>query len=297
MEIKLLEVGLRDGIQNEKIHFSVSDRFFILKKLIDAGVKNIEIGSFVSSQAVPSMKLTSHLMKKVRDELKLSDSLMLSALIPNEIGYQKALEYGLKYVAVMASTTESFSQKNTNCTIKENLKRIQMVCQRARREKVFVRAYLSMSFGCPYEGEVLPSRVSHWAQKLIHTGVQEVVLSDTIGVASPLQIQKILNLCLKKIPLSQLSLHCHNTNGLALPNILTALNMGVHKFDSSIGGLGGCPYAKGATGNVATEDLVFFLKKMKEDTFIDIQKLISISQYLKKVKKVKLSSYVQRESL
>ena len=288
-KIKLFEVGLRDGIQNEKTHFNMSDRLFILKKLIQAGVKNIEVGSFVSKKAVPSMKLSSSFIKKIRNEIKIPSSVTLSALVPNEFGYEKALENQLRHVAVMASATESFSQKNTNCSIKENLKRIEKIGKRATQDKVFIRGYLSMSFTCPDEGEVPPRKVFHLAQKLLDKGVQEIVLSDTIGGASPLQIQKVLNLCLKKIPLSRISLHCHNTQGLALPNILTAIWMGVYQFDSSVGGLGGCPYAKGTTGNIATSDLLFFLKKMNKETGINLQKLKSIRDYLKEVKKIKLS--------
>ena len=280
-KIKILEVGLRDGIQNEKIHFTVNDRFYLLKKLISAGLQHIEIGSFVSPKAIPSMSLTSALMKKIHRNLELSKNVELSALVPNERGFDTAIDHGLKSMAVMASATEAFSTKNINCSIKESLERINVICKKAFRHRVHIRGYLSMAFVCPYEGVVSVKKVLNIAEKMMDMGVKEVALSDTVGGAVPWQISSMIDKISNKIPLSQISLHCHNTRRMALPNILTALNAGVYSFDSSIGGLGGCPYAPGSAGNVSTEDLVVLLKGMKKKIPIDLKKLTPISRWLK----------------
>ena len=293
-KVQILEVGLRDGIQNEKKSFSVDDRIFILKKLISAGLTRIEIGSFVSPKAMPQMKSSKPLMAKVNSRMSIPKHIKLFALVPNEKGFYFALEHGLKNIAVFASATESFSQKNTNCSIRENLKRIKSVCIQARRNHVAVRGYISMAFGCPYDGRVSAVKVCSIAQQMLDEGLSEVALSDTIGIASPPQIQKTIDKVSQKISLPQLSLHCHNTRGMALPNILTALNMGIRSFDSSIGGLGGCPYAEGSSGNVATEDLVVLLQSMKMENKISVPKLVQISSWLKNKKKVKLSSYISK---
>ncbi len=296
-KIKILEVGLRDGIQNERISFNINDRFYLLKKLISAGVQNIEIGSFVSSKAMPSMSLTPLLMKKIHRSLKLPKNVRLSALVPNERGFDNAFDYGLASMAVMASATESFSKKNTNCSIKESLERIKVICKKARRYRVRIRGYLSMAFVCPYEGKVSLKKVLNIAEKMMDAGVKELALSDTIGGAVPIQVSSMIEQISKKIPLSKISLHCHNTRGMALPNILTALNAGVRIFDSSIGGLGGCPYAPGSAGNVATEDLVVLLNGMKQKSSIDLNKLVQISHWLKTKKKVCLSSNMSKSTL
>lgn len=296
-KVKILEVGLRDGIQNEKIHFTVNDRFYILKKLIDAGVRHIEIGSFVSPKAMPSMSLTSHLMKRVRRNLIIPKNVKLYALVPNERGFDNAFNYDLRRMAVMTSATESFSRKNINCSIKESLERIKVICKKARRFRVRIRGYLSMAFVCPYEGNVSVKKVLNISEKMMNLGVEELVLSDTVGEALPLQVHSMIEKISKKIPFSKISLHFHNTRGMALPNILTALNAGLRSFDSSVGGLGGCPYAPGSVGNVATEDLVMLLKGMKKDSSIDLKKLIQISDWLRTKKKVCLSSRISKSTL
>ncbi|MDE0151732.1 MAG: hydroxymethylglutaryl-CoA lyase [Bdellovibrionales bacterium] len=293
-KIKILEVGLRDGIQNENVHFTVSDRFYILKKLISAGLQHIEVGSFVSPKVMPSMGLTPSLMKKINRSLTISKNVELSALVPNERGFDMAFDHGLKSMAVMTSATESFSKKNINCSIEESLERIKLICKKARRFRVRIRGYLSMAFVCPYEGVVSVRKVLNIAEKMKSAGVKEIALSDTVGGATPLQVSSMIEKISKKIPLSHISLHCHNTRGMALPNILTALNAGVQSFDSSIGGLGGCPYAPGSAGNVATEDLVVLLQGMKQKNSIDLKKLTQISHWLKTKKKVCLSSYMSR---
>ena len=295
-QIKILEVGLRDGIQNEKIHFTVNDRFYLLKKLISAGLQHIEIGSFVSPKAMPSMSLTPTFMKKIHRSLILPKNVELSALVPNERGFDNAFDQGLTSVAVMTSATESFSEKNINCSIKESLDRIRVICKKAIRNRVYIRGYLSMAFVCPYEGVVSSKKVLNIAEKMMDSGVKEIALSDTVGKATPLQVSSVIEKISKKIPLSRISLHCHNTRGMALPNILTALNMGVRSFDSSIGGLGGCPYAPGSAGNVATEDLVVLLQGMKHKLPTKLEKLIQIGHWLKTRKQVCLSSYLSKSN-
>ena len=295
-KVKILEVGLRDGIQNEKINFTVNDRFYLLKKLLSAGLQHIEIGSFVSPKAMPAMSLTPLLMKKICRSLTPSKNVKLSALVPNERGFDNAFDHGLKNMAVMTSATESFSQKNINCSIKESLKRIQTICKKAIHNRVRIRGYLSMAFVCPYEGVVPLRRVLSITEQMMNAGVEEIALSDTVGGAVPLQISSMVDKISNKIPLSRISLHCHNTRGMALPNILTAFNAGVRSFDSSIGGLGGCPYAPGSAGNVSTEDLVALLQGMKQKTFLDLKKLTSISHWLKTKKKVCLSSHISKSN-
>ena len=293
-KIKIYEVGLRDGIQNESVDFSVNDRMYMLKKMIAGGMKYIEVGSFVSRKWIPQMQCTGEFIQRIQKELKISKDVEISVLVPNEKGFQKALECGLQYIAVMASSTESFSQKNTNCSIQENLKRVKWICKQARRHKVIVRAYLSMAFYCPYEGPVSPLKSAQIAVQLMDEGVQELTLSDTIGAASPKQIQDLIEKT--PIPVSEIGLHCHNTRGMALPNILKGLEMGVCKFDSSIGGLGGCPYAQGSSGNAATEDLIVLLSGMNLQPQVDISCLVQLSSWLVKTKKVQLSSHISKLS-
>ena len=210
-KIKIYEVGLRDGIQNENVSFSLQDRLYMLKNMISARLTHIEVGSFVSPKKIPQMKLSSALVQKINQTMKIPKKVKLSVLVPNEYGFHQALDLGLNHIAVMASATETFSQKNTHCSIKENLKRVREICKQARRHKVTVRAYLSMAFYCPYEGPVRPLQSSQIAEKLMNEGVQELTLSDTIGAASPQQVGSLVKVVQSKIPLSKLGLHCHNT--------------------------------------------------------------------------------------
>lgn len=295
-KLKILEVGLRDGIQNEKKNFSVNDRFYILKKLLKSGLTRIEVGSFVSAKAVPQMKLSKELVKKINKEIKLKPDQQLFALVPNEQGFHTALDLGIKNISVIASSTEAFAQKNTNVSIKSSLKRIENICKLARRHKIKVRGYLSMAFGCPYEGLVSEAKVIRLTRSIMENDLTEIAISDTIGVASPLQVKSLIQKIEKYLPVSKLSLHCHNTRGMALPNILQGLECGIRSFDSSIGGLGGCPYANGSSGNVSTEDLIVLLEGMNLNTNIDISELVKLAQWMKQNKKVQLSSHTHKLS-
>ena len=284
-KIHIVEVGLRDGLQNESVNLSAPTRLALTNRLVDAGCKRIELGSFVSPKWVPQMSVSPSLFKKVfklQETEKISSEVIFSALVPNKRGMQEAFLHGVKEVAVFASCTETFSQKNINCSIDESYKRFSEVVQLAKKNKIKVRGYLSVCFGCPYEGEVSIKQLLKSVEKMLNLGVFEISFGDTIGVAHPEQVKKSIQRISKVMPLKKTSMHFHNTRGLALANILRSVDMGVRIFDSSIGGLGGCPYAKGATGNVATEDVVYMLESMGAKTGLDLDKLIKINHWLQK---------------
>ncbi len=262
----IVEVGLRDGLQNEKSDLSLKDRYQIVKKLSLAGLKRIELGSFVSPKAVPQMRCVPELTKKVlkaQNMKALPRSVQYSVFVPNLKGFEKAVECDLKEISFFVSCTESFSKKNINMNIQESLKILNIICLRARRLKIKVRVYLSVAFACPYEGKVRPSKAVTLADCIMQEEVFELSISDTIGIATPVDVLNLMNLLQNKVPVNKVALHFHNTHGMALANVKAGLQSGVRIFDSSIGGLGGCPYAPGASGNVATEDLAYVLEKMK----------------------------------
>lgn len=295
-KVKIVEVGLRDGLQNESTTLSIDQRFQLLKSLLDAGIKNLEIGAYVSPKWIPQMAGTDQLVKKYlqsfsSDELKKINA---SVLVPNEIGMHKAIESGVKEIAVFISCTETFSQKNINCSIAESLTRVKSVMALAKKNKIKVRGYLSVCFGCPYEGEVSESKVVELAKTLYKMGCYEVSVGDTIGIANPKQVERIFKKLKKVIPAAKLAGHFHDTRGLALTNILTAYKLGIKTFDSSIAGLGGCPYAKGASGNVSTEDVVNMFEQLNISTGLDINKLVKANIWLSGVITHELQSKVSR---
>ncbi len=294
--IRVVEVGLRDGLQNESTNLTVDQRFELLNKLIDAGVKNFEIGAFVSSEWVPQMAVTGELIKKFKNKYKKT-KLQPSVLIPNLQGMKLSMDAGINEVAIFASATESFSKKNINCSISESFKRFQPIMAQAQKNKIKVRGYLSVCFGCPFEGKVSEAKVISLAKKLIQMGCYEVSIGDTIGVANPGQIESLFKKLKKVIPVKKLAGHFHDTRGQALANILQAYKMGITTFDSSIGGLGGCPYAKGATGNVATEDVVYMFDGMKIKSGLNLKKLIEINRWLNPMMNHPLPSKVGRVGL
>ncbi len=284
-KIQLVEMGLRDGLQNEAVHLSVSQRFQLLKRLDGAGLKRIEVGAFVSPKWVPQMADTSKLVKKALrsiDQKKLDPSLRISALVPNMKGFENAEESGIKEIAVFGAASETFSQKNINCTVAESLKKFADVVSAAKRNKIKTRAYLSTVFGCPYEGHVSEKKVLKVFEKLLDLGVYEVSLGDTIGVASPKQVRSILSKVLKMADKKQVAMHFHDTRGTAIANILASLDFDITTFDTSLGGLGGCPYAPGAAGNVATEDVLYMLDKMGLKTGVNLQKLVKTTRWMNK---------------
>lgn len=282
-KVNIVEVGLRDGLQNETVFLSSSIRLALARRLMDAGVKKIELGSFVSPRWVPQMAESEKLFKralKQQSSGQLFSQVDFAALVPNEKGMEKAVSLGVKEVAIFASSTESFSQKNINCSIEESYRRFEPVIQLARKNKIKVRGYLSTVFGCPYEGEVKIPSVVKGVQRMLDLGVYEISLGDTIGVAHPRQVEKWVEKISKVSSLKKIAMHFHDTRGLALANISKSVDLGIRTFDASIGGLGGCPYAKGATGNVATEDVVYLLHQMGFTTGLDLPTLVKTNHWL-----------------
>lgn len=304
---RIVEVGLRDGLQNEKATINVDIKIELLKKLMLAGCKTIEAGSFVSPKWVPQMADTSKVCEYINEQIKKSniinaenDSLdfkrtRFSVLTPNLHGLDEALKYGAKEIAVFGAASNTFSMKNINCSISESLDRFQKVCEKARDNNVLVRGYVSCVLGCPYEGDVSPDKVLYVTQRLFAMGCYEVSLGDTIGVGTPGSTKNLLEFLLKKennLDVSKLAVHFHDTYGQALANILIALGFGINVIDSSISGLGGCPYAAGASGNVSTEDVVYMLNGLGIKTDLDLDKLLDASNYIDEALRRKSNSKV-----
>lgn len=298
--VRIVEVGLRDGLQNESSQLSVEQRFNLFKKLIEAGSVHLEVGAFVSPKWVPQMAHTGELTVKVLQEitrLKAHKKLFPSVLVPNEVGMNQAIESGIKEIAIFAACSESFSQKNINCSIDESFERFKPVMALAKKHKIKVRGYLSTCFGCPFEGAVDEKKVVKIAKRMYDLGVYEISIGDTIGVAHVGQVKSLFMKLKKVIPVRKLAGHFHDTRGQSLANILVAYNMGITVFDASIGGLGGCPYAPGAAGNVATEDVVYMFEGLKIKTNLNLNKLIETHKWLQPMIDHPLSSKVGRVGL
>lgn len=268
-KVRIVEVGPRDGLQNEKLFIPTSVKVELIERLQDAGLRHIETTSFVSPAWVPQMADNAAVM----DKLKRRDDVVYSVLVPNMKGYEAALSSRPNEIEVFASASESFSQKNINCSIEQSMTRFAPVVSAARAAGIAVRGAISCALGCPYEGDIPPSHVRHVAQLMRDIGVQHVAIADTIGIGTPRKAQAALEAALAVYPLEDVSVHFHDTYGQALVNIYAALGLGVRQIDASVSGLGGCPYAKGATGNVATEDVVYLLHGMDIETGIDLDKL------------------------
>jgi len=274
--VKIVEVGPRDGLQNESQPVSVDTKVRLIELLIDAGVQHIEAASFVSPKWVPQMAGSAEVMQRVPKV----PGVQYSVLTPNMQGLEAAMAVGVKEVAVFGAASEAFSMKNINCSIRESLERFRSVVQMASDNDIKVRGYVSCVLGCPYEGDVAPSKVAEVALILKEMGCYEISLGDTIGRGNPMSTEAMLNACLKSIPANELAGHFHDTYGMAVSNVVKSLDMGIRTFDGSVSGLGGCPYAKGATGNVATEDLVYLMKSMQFHTGIDLQLLAKAGQFM-----------------
>jgi hydroxymethylglutaryl-CoA lyase len=268
----IVEVGPRDGLQNEKQALSVEDKINLVNALSQTGLRHIEAGSFVSPKWVPQMASSDQVLAQI----ERIDGVVYSALTPNLKGYEGAKEAKADTVAIFASASTSFSLKNINCDISTSIERFSAVVEQAKIDNIPVRGYVSCVLGCPYEGEVSPQAVLDVSKALLELGCYEVSLGDTIGVGTALKTKNLLDLLLSQIPANKLALHCHDTYGQALSNILIGLQQGINTFDTSVGGLGGCPYAAGASGNLATEDLVYMLNNMQIDTGIDLNKLVLV---------------------
>ena len=272
-QVSIVEVGARDGLQNETAVIELPVKLAFIDGLGRAGLKRIEAGSFVSPKWVPQMADSA----AVFNSLGQDSGATFSALTPNEKGMLAAIDAGVDEVAVFAAASESFSQRNINCSIEQSLERFQPVFRLARQHNLPVRGYVSCVMGCPYEGAISPDAVLAVSQTLLDKGCYEISLGDTIGTGTPGQTAQLLSTLLKTIPASKLAVHFHDTYGQALANILVALQHGISVIDSAAGGLGGCPYAAGASGNVATEDVVYMLNGMGIDCGVDINALVAAS--------------------
>lgn len=286
--VKIVEVGPRDGLQNEKQALSIEQRLSFINDLIDAGLKSIEVGSCVSAKWVPQMAQSDELFKL----LPQSDDLNLSLLTPNLKGFEAALAVGCKEVAVFTAASESFTRKNINCSIDESLERFSEIFQAAQANNVRVRGYVSCMVDCPYEGAIDPKQVVNVVKRLHDMGCYEISLGETIGTATPDRVQKVWQACLAELDSKILAGHFHNTYGMAIANIYQSLQQGIRVFDSSLAGLGGCPYAKGSSGNVATEDLYYLLSHIGYETGINLEKLMLASQNINQtLNRKNLSNY------
>lgn len=269
-KVRIVEVGPRDGLQNEKQIIPTAAKIVLIEQLVDAGLSYIEAGSFVNPKWVPQMADSAAVFSGIARKAKIT----YAALIPNLLGYERAIAAGANEVAIFAAASEAFSQKNINCSISESLKRFELLMKTAQADGIPVRGYISCVAGCPYSGAVEISNVNAIAKQLLAMGCYEISLGDTIGVGTAGQIKKIIEFLIREIPVSRLAVHMHDTYGQAIANIVAALEMGVNVVDSSVAGLGGCPYAVGAAGNVATEDLVYLLNGLGIEHGVDLSKLI-----------------------
>jgi hydroxymethylglutaryl-CoA lyase len=274
--VTIVEVGPRDGLQNEAVLVSTADKIAFINLLSAAGLPVIEVSAFVSPKWVPQMSDAA----EVFGGITRRPGTRYTALVPNLAGLDRALAAGVSEIAVFAASSEAFSRKNINQTIDESLATYKQVCDRAIAAGLRVRGYLSTAFGCPFEGDVPPAHVVDVAVRLAALGVFEVAISDTIGIAHPGQVQRVLDAVLKALPVDKVALHFHDTRGTALANVLTALPYGVTTFDAAAGGLGGCPYAPGAAGNLATDDLIYMLDGLGVDTGVSLTALSDASSFI-----------------
>ena len=277
--VTIVEVGPRDGLQNEATLISVADKVALIDQLANAGLRKIEAGSFVSAKWVPQMADSG----AVFEQLNRKPGVVYTALTPNMRGFEAAVAARADEVAVFGAASEAFSQKNINCSIEESIARFEPVMAAAKAAGIPVRGYVSCVVDCPYDGAIAPQQVTRVAKQLLALGCYEISLGDTIGTGTPNTIRRMLDAVLTEVPAAQLAIHCHDTYGQAIANIHTALELGIRTVDSSVGGLGGCPYAKGAAGNVATEDVVYLLHGLGFDTGVDLSKLVQTSHSIAKV--------------
>jgi hydroxymethylglutaryl-CoA lyase len=269
--VRIVEVGPRDGLQNEKTPVSVPDRIAFIEALVGAGLHTVEVGAFVSPKAIPQMVNSDQVLRGVNHH---PDS-EFHVLVPNEKGYEAARAAGARVIAVFASASEGFSRANINCSVAESIERFKPVIARARADGVKVRGYISCVLGCPFDGEVKPEAVVNVAKVLWDLGCYEVSLGDTIGVGTPLKARQLLRAVAGAVPMAHLAMHFHDTYGQALANLYAGMEEGCRVIDSAAGGLGGCPYAPGATGNVATEDVVYMLEGMGVATGVEMTNLVA----------------------
>jgi hydroxymethylglutaryl-CoA lyase len=274
--VRIVEVGPRDGLQNETVAISVDDKAELIALLAAAGLSEIEAGSFVSHARVPQMAATREVIARLEPALRER----IDALTPNLRGLEEALACGVGGVAVFAAASQTFSQKNIGCSIEASMERFAPVAERARSEGLRMRGYVSCALGCPYEGAIAPRDVARVARDLAALGCTEISLGDTIGVGAPAPARRLVAAVAQDVPLAQLAVHFHDTFGQALANIFACLELGVASVDSSVAGLGGCPFAPGATGNVATEDVVYMLERSGIETGVDLSALSEAGDFI-----------------
>lgn len=277
--VKIVEVGPRDGLQNERKLVPTQVKIELINRLSRTGLKVIEATSFVSPKWVPQM--ADHM--EVLSGITKASGISYPVLTPNLKGYEAAVAAGAKEVAIFSAASEGFCKRNINCSVDESLARFQEVCDAANRDNVAVRGYVSCVLGCPYEGDIDPDKVAQVCKKLVDMGCYEVSLGDTIGVGTAGSMARMLDIVTRSVDVHKLAVHCHDTYGQALSNILMALEMGVSVVDSSVAGLGGCPFAKGATGNVATEDVVYMLHGLGIESDVNLEQLIDAGVYVSSV--------------
>lgn len=275
-KVRLIEVGPRDGLQNESKSLSYSQRIELVHRLADAGLKAIEAGSMVSPKWVPQMSDSG----RVLEGLNLDLDVRYPVLVPNMKGFQAALAAGARDIAVFAAASETFSERNINCSITESFVRFNQVCEAAKLNGIAVRGYVSCVLGCPYEGEVDPDMVADVAKKLLDAGCYEVSLGDTVGTGTPARAQAMVRAVASRVPVAKLAAHFHDTYGQALANLLAVMELGICAIDSSVAGLGGCPYASGAAGNVASEDVLYMLDGLGIHSGVSMNKLVEAGRYV-----------------
>jgi hydroxymethylglutaryl-CoA lyase len=278
-QVRIVEVGPRDGLQNEKAPVSVEGRVAFIEALLAAGLHTVEVGAFVSPKAIPQMAGSDEVLRRV-SHLGGGE---FHVLVPNEKGYEAARAAGAKVIAVFGSASEGFSRANINCSVAESIERFKPVIARARADGVKVRGYISCVLGCPYDGEIKPQAVVDVAKILWDLGCYEVSLGDTIGVGTPKKARELLRAAAGHVPIAHLAMHFHDTYGQALANLYAGMEEGARVIDSAAGGLGGCPYAPGATGNVATEDVVYMLEGLGVATGVDMTKLVEATNEISKL--------------
>jgi len=274
--VTVVDVGPRDGLQNESVTLPVEARVALCQALIDAGCPVVEVGAFVSPRAIPQMAASDDVLRRLRPR----EGVRLPVLVPNRTGFERARAAGARAIAVFTAASETFNERNINASIDESFARFAGFVPEARREGMWVRGYVSTCFGCPYEGPVAPARVVEVARRLVDGGCDEVSIGDTIGVAVPTQVAEVMGRLLEHVAVGALAVHFHDTRGTALANVLAALQLGIAVVDSSAGGLGGCPYAPGASGNLATEDLLYMLHGMGIETGVALDGVVKASRAL-----------------
>jgi hydroxymethylglutaryl-CoA lyase len=278
---RIFEVGPRDGLQNEPLWIETAHKVQFIRDLVEAGIQEIEASSFVSPRWVPQMKDAEQVATALSQDKRSLSKAKFSFLVPNEKGLDRALMAGASGIGIFLAASETFSQKNTNCSIEESIQRLDPVVKKAKREGLWLRGYISMVFHCPYEGDIVPSKVKPLVDQMLEWDIDEISCGDTIGKAHPLEVEALLEALLPTTPKNLLAMHFHDTYGTALANVLTSLQYGLSIFDSSAGGLGGCPYAPGAKGNLATEQLLALLHGFGIDTGIDSEKVIKAARKIR----------------